>query len=59
MSLRLPLLGVRVHLSGSVPDTTLPAQAFGICSFVQKIASKIFSEGCFASAGSGESGLLS
>lgn len=45
MPLRLPLLGVRVYLSGSVPDTSTTVQADGIRSFVQLLASKIFSEG--------------
>ncbi len=45
MVLRLPLQGVRVHLSGAVPESSTPEQAHGIHSFVQKLASKIFSEG--------------
>lgn len=45
MVLRLPLHGVRVHLSGSVPESSTPEQAAGIHSFVQKLSSKIFSEG--------------
>ena len=45
MALRLPLLGVRVHLSGSVPETSTPEQADGIRLFVQNLASKIFNEG--------------
>ncbi|HEY8270013.1 MAG TPA: patatin-like phospholipase family protein, partial [Pseudobdellovibrionaceae bacterium] len=45
MALRLPLVGVRIHLSGSIPDDSTPEQIDGIHSFVQKLASKIFSEG--------------
>ena len=45
MSTRPPLLGVRVHLSGSVPEEAETAQANGIRSFVQKLASRLFSEG--------------
>jgi uncharacterized protein len=45
MVLRLPLHGVRVHLSGSVPESSTPDQANDIHSFVQKLSSKIFSEG--------------
>lgn len=45
MVLRLPLHGVRVHLSGSVPESSTPEHADGIRSFVQKLASMIFSEG--------------
>lgn len=41
----LPLLGVRVHLSGSIPDESTPEQADGIRAFVQMLANKIFSEG--------------
>ncbi len=44
-SLNLPLLGVRVHVSGSVPDDVLPEQADGICSLVRKLAARVFSEG--------------
>ena len=45
MPLRLPLLGVRVHLSGSVFDSATPEQADGIRSFAQQLAKKVFSEG--------------
>ncbi|MBF0586057.1 patatin-like phospholipase family protein [Prosthecochloris sp. N3] len=45
MVLRLPLQGVRVHLSGSVPESSTPEQSDGIRSFVQKLSNKIFSEG--------------
>jgi patatin-like phospholipase/acyl hydrolase len=45
MALRLPLLGVRVHLSGSVPDSSKKEHKDDICLFIQMLASKIFSEG--------------
>jgi len=45
MALRLPLLGVRVHLSGSLPDGHTAEVIEGVNSFVQKLAAKIFSEG--------------
>jgi len=42
---RLPLLGVRIHLSGSIPENLSPEEEDKICSFVEKFTSKIFSEG--------------
>lgn len=45
MVLRLPLHGVRVHLSGSVPESSTTEKVADIHNFVQKLASKIFSEG--------------
>jgi len=45
MAIRLPLLGVRVHLSGSIPDTSNVEQADNIRLFVQNFACKIFREG--------------
>ena len=45
MERRLPLLGVRVHLSGSVPEGLSEEKEKDIYIFVQKLASKIFSEG--------------
>jgi predicted acylesterase/phospholipase RssA len=41
----LPLLGVRVHLSGSVPDTATSEQAEGIRLFTQNLATKVFRDG--------------
>ncbi|SDT92902.1 CBASS cGAMP-activated phospholipase [Desulfobacula phenolica] len=41
----LPLRGVRVQISGSVPEKSTLQQADGIRSFVQTLASTIFSEG--------------
>jgi len=45
MSLHLPLLGVRIHLSGSVPDAATHQQADSIRSFAHRLAAKVFSEG--------------
>lgn len=45
MGLRLPLSGVRIHLSGSVPDESSLENADNIRLFVQKLAEKIFCEG--------------
>lgn len=42
---RLPLVGVRIHLSGSIPDKLTEEEERVICSFVQEFATKIFSEG--------------
>jgi len=42
---RLPLLGVRVHLSGSIPEEASQEQANAILSFVQKLAQAVFREG--------------
>lgn len=45
MAPRLPLLGVRVHLSGSIPDRLPDETQKKIYLFVQELAIKIFSEG--------------
>ncbi len=45
MPLRLPLLGVRVHLSGSVPENSTREQADGICAFVRSLTSRVLREG--------------
>ena len=45
MPLHLPLLGVRIHISGSIPDTATPEQADGIRLFVKRLAAKVFTEG--------------
>ena len=45
MTQRLPLAGVRVHLSGAVPDQCSDAQRDAIVSFVQKFAAAVFREG--------------
>ncbi|WP_345973007.1 CBASS cGAMP-activated phospholipase [Sulfurimonas diazotrophicus] len=45
MPLSLPLLGVRIHLSGAIPEDSTPEQEAGIRKFVEKFARKIFSEG--------------
>jgi uncharacterized protein len=45
MTQRPPLAGVRVHLSGAVPDQCPDAQRDAIVSFVQKFAAAVFREG--------------
>ena len=45
MKRRLPLLGIRVHLSGSIPNELSEEKEKDIHLFVQKLASKIFNEG--------------
>lgn len=45
MKTRLHLLGVRVHLSGSVPDDASKEQAEAIDAFVEKLAQAVFREG--------------
>ena len=45
MARRLPLDGVRVHLSGSIPDSATPAQGDAIKLFVSTFASAVFNEG--------------
>jgi len=45
MAYRLPLLGIRIHLSGSVPEKAPHDQAKAIRSFVQKLAQEVFREG--------------
>ncbi len=45
MTSHLPLLGIRVHLAGSVPESATAEQSAGIRSFVQKFASAILKEG--------------
>jgi patatin-like phospholipase/acyl hydrolase len=45
MSIRPPLLGVRLHLSGSVPDAATPSQADSIRLLAEKLAGRVFSEG--------------
>src|SRR5436190_3492071 len=42
---RLPLLGVRIHLSGSVPDEAAADDAMSIRSFATKLAQTAFREG--------------
>jgi hypothetical protein len=42
---RLPLLGVRVHLSGAIPDNASTNDANAISSFVTKLAEGVFLEG--------------
>lgn len=41
----LPLAGIRVHLSGSIPDESNEIQRAGIISFVEKFAAKVLAEG--------------
>lgn len=45
MKQRLPLHGIRVHLSGSVPDEATADQQNGIASFVEKFAGAVLREG--------------
>ncbi len=45
MARRPPLAGVRVHLSGAVPDQCPDVQRDGIVSFVQQFAAAVFREG--------------
>ena len=45
MNARLPLLGVRVHLSGSIPDNASNEEAARITQFVKTFAQAIFREG--------------
>ena len=45
MKHHLPLLGIRVHLSGSIPDELSDKEQENIRKFVQKLTSMIFSEG--------------
>jgi len=45
MEHRLALLGVRIHLSGSIPDGLPKKTQQDIYTFVQELASKVFSEG--------------
>lgn len=41
MNIRAPLQGVRLHLSGSIPEESAPAQHAGIALFVEKLASAV------------------
>jgi patatin-like phospholipase/acyl hydrolase len=41
----LPLLGIRVHLAGSIPADATPEQSDGIRSFVRTLTSALFREG--------------
>jgi predicted acylesterase/phospholipase RssA len=45
MNRRLPLQGIRIHLSGSVPDDATSDQALGIASFVEQFARATLREG--------------
>src|ERR1700730_7297336 len=40
-----PLRGIRVHLSGSVPETALPGEVAQIQEFVRKLCSAVLAEG--------------
>jgi hypothetical protein len=40
-----PLRGIRVHLSGSVPETALPGEEAQIKEFVRKLCSAVLAEG--------------
>lgn len=42
---RLPLFGVRIHLSGSVPENATDREVAGIVSFVHKLTQVALSEG--------------
>ncbi len=45
MKQRLPLQGIRLHLSGSIPDESTPEQSAGIASFVEKLAGAVLRNG--------------
>lgn len=45
MSVRVPLRGIRLHLSGSIPDESTPEQRAGIASFVEKLAGVVLGMG--------------
>ncbi len=45
MSSHLPLLGIRVQLAGSVPESATAEQSAGIRSFVQTFTSAVLKEG--------------
>jgi patatin-like phospholipase/acyl hydrolase len=45
MPARLPLLGVRVHLSGAIPEEALSDEASAIRNFVTKLAQAVFRAG--------------
>src|SRR6267143_5804946 len=45
MPTRLPLLGVRVHLSGAIPDEASNDEAIAIEAFVTKLAQAVFRTG--------------
>lgn len=45
MTTSLPLAGVRVQLSGSIPESATPEEALAIQQFVGSLACAIFSEG--------------
>jgi patatin-like phospholipase/acyl hydrolase len=45
MPTRLPLLGVRIHLSGSIPEEASNGEASAIRSFVTKLAQAVFRGG--------------
>src|SRR5260370_1419067 len=45
MKQRLPLHGIRVHLSGSIPDDATKEQSEGIALFVERFARAVLREG--------------
>ena len=45
MKARAPLQGIRVHLSGSIPDESAPEQRAQISMFVEKFARTVLSMG--------------
>src|SRR5262245_12998805 len=45
MSSRLPLRGIRVHLSGSIPEGSTKEKADGIAAFVEQLTRAVLSEG--------------
>src|SRR5258708_33325536 len=45
MKERLPLQGLRIHLSGAVPEDATEAQATLVQEFVQRFARAVFREG--------------
>jgi hypothetical protein len=45
MKQRLPLHGIRVHLSGSIPEDATPEQSKGIALFVERLTRAVLREG--------------
>src|SRR5262245_40668392 len=45
MSANLPLRGVRVHLSGSIPETAVAQQSQGIAAFARALTTAVLREG--------------
>lgn len=52
MAIRPPLIGVRIHLSGSIPDASTDQQAASIREFVTRFVGRLFAEGATVIHGS-------